>query len=58
MTANYEIGYNTVTDVNFSLETAVLAKKPNIAASIYSNAGSSKCRTAGAITASAAIIAT
>ena len=26
MTANYEIGYNTVTDVNFSLETAILAK--------------------------------
>ena len=26
LTAMYEIGYNTVNDVNFSLETAILAK--------------------------------
>ena len=29
LTAQYELGYNTVNDVNFSMETAHLAKEPN-----------------------------
>jgi len=47
LTAQYELGFNTVNDVNFSMETAHLAKKPNLTTSSDSNAGTSKPRTAG-----------
>jgi flagellin-like hook-associated protein FlgL len=41
LTAQYELGFNAVSDVNFSMETAHLAKKPNPSAGCNSNVGAS-----------------
>ena len=56
LTAMYEIGYNTVNDVNFSLETAILAKNQIFAASINSHAGTGKYIPAGFIAADPGLI--
>jgi hypothetical protein len=41
LTAQYELGFNTVNDVNFSMETAHLAKNQILTTSSHSNAGTS-----------------
>ena len=47
LTAQYELGYNTVNDVNFSMETAHLSEEPNLTTSSNSNARSGEPGTAG-----------
>jgi flagellin len=56
LTAQYELGFNSVNDVNFSAETAHLAKKPNFAASCDCDAGPGKLRSARIASANSGLI--
>ena len=47
LTAQYELGFNTVNDVNFSMETAHLAKNQISTTSSNSHACSGQCWAAG-----------
>ena len=42
LTAMYELGYNTVNDVNFSMETSSPREKPDFATSRNSHVGTSQ----------------
>jgi hypothetical protein len=43
LTAQYELGFNTVNDVNFSMETAHLAKNQILQQAANSNVSAGKC---------------